>query len=157
MIPPVTGFDLLSYQTHIKIKRDGVKTFILDPLRRKYVLITPEEMIRQLLIQGLITKNYPLQRMSAEKTFSINGLGKRFDVLVYTRQLQPWMLVECKAADYQITQRVFDQVLGYNYHFQVPYVLVTNGRDTYCLEVDNTIKAFTFLTEIPQYPAEFTS
>lgn len=157
MITPIIGFELSRFSEKLTIKKNFQQTLILDPLRRKYLVLTPEEMVRQLVIQGMLEKGYPMHRMACEKKFVMHGLNRRFDILVLTPTLHPWMLVECKAADYILSQQVFDQVLAYNYHFQVPYVLASNGRDTYCLAVNVEKTTFESLTEIPKYPSLFPS
>lgn len=155
MITPINGFDLTAFSGKITVKTTPQQTLILDPLRRKYLVLTPEEMVRQLVIQGLLDNGYPLQRMTSEKKFVMHGLSRRFDILIMTPALRPWMLVECKAGDGILSQQVFDQVLAYNYHFKVPYVLVSNGWKTYCLAVTMDETGFQCLTEIPSYPTLF--
>ncbi len=126
---------------------------IFDPIRRKLLVLAPEEFVRQLLIQYLIqVKSYNPNRISVEKKVVFNQMPKRCDVLIYDKQMIPLMLVECKAAEVPITLAAFEQIARYNTPLRVPYLLVTNGLDTYCCEMDYKKETFTFLAEIPDFP-----
>lgn len=128
----------------------GAKS-IFDPVRRKSVVATPEEKIRQLLIQYLINeKDYPRGLLGVEVSLSVNRLAKRCDVLVY-KSGKPVMIVECKAPSVKINQSVFEQVARYNLAFKVPYLLVTNGWVTLCCRVALKESDFEFLNQIPDY------
>ena len=125
---------------------------ILDPLRRKYVKLTPEEWVRQNFIQYLIDAGkYPSGLLGIEVMFKYNELKRRVDILVHDRNGRPVMIVECKAPDIKIDDKVFDQIVCYNMGFKVPYIVVTNGIDHYACKVNHDEKKYEFLLVIPLY------
>jgi len=104
------------------------RTQIFDAFRNKFVALTPEEWVRQHMLNYLnIHLHYPKNLLGVEVSLKLNKLSKRADIVVYTADLTPWMLVECKAAEVEITQAVFDQAARYNITMRVPYLVVTNG------------------------------
>lgn len=134
------------------IKEDKGKKFIFDEIRRRYVSLTPEEWVRQHIVKFLSgEKNYPMQLISVEKGFSRNRMTKRYDLLVYDREGNPLMIVECKAPTVEINQKAFDQATLYNQNYFAKYVLVTNGQKHYCCKVDMNKKSYSFLKDIPKY------
>jgi hypothetical protein len=125
---------------------------ILDPLRRKYVKLTPEEWVRQNFVQYLINEGkYPPGLLGIEIMFSLNKLKRRVDILVHNRSGEPVMIVECKAPDVPINDKVFDQVVNYNIGLKVPYIVVTNGLDHYACKLNFEEKRYDFLLVIPLY------
>lgn len=135
-----------------KLKESSGKIQILDELRKKYVVLTPEEWVRQHIVQYLIQeKKYPSSLIAIEIGLKYNQLQKRADVLVYDRQALPLLLVECKAPEVKITQDVFHQIAVYNMSFKVKYLLVTNGMDHFICEMDYTTNSYQFLKEIPVF------
>lgn len=144
--------NLLNYQDHLSVKTEEGKKYVFDPIRKKYLVMTPEESVRQLLIEFFrkekgISKNY----FGIEKSFKINERLKRFDLLIFDESHHPIMLIECKSPKVKINQDVFEQVAWYNYHFKVPYLLVTNGIVTYCCSIDYDKKEFSFMDKIPDF------
>jgi len=136
-----------------RIKEEQGKKYIFDELRRRFVLLTPEEWVRQHIIQFLIkSKNFPKQLMSIEKGFTINRRLQRFDLLVYDRNNgHPLMIVECKAPGVEINQHVFDQAGRYNNMYKASFILVTNGLKHYCCRISIRDNTFSFLPDIPDY------
>ncbi|MCC6837548.1 MAG: type I restriction enzyme HsdR N-terminal domain-containing protein [Bacteroidia bacterium] len=135
-----------------KLKESSGKVQILDELRKKYVVLTPEEWVRQHIVQYLIQeKKYPASLIAVEIGLKYNQLQKRADVLVYDREAAPFLLVECKAPEVKITQDVFHQIAVYNMSFKVKYLLVTNGMDHFICEMDYTNNSYQFLKEIPVF------
>jgi hypothetical protein len=125
---------------------------ILDPLRRKYVKLTPEEWVRQNFVQYLINEGkYPPGLLGIEIMFSLNKLKRRVDILVHNRSGEPVMIVECKAPDVPINDKVFDQIVNYNIGLKVPYIVVTNGLDHYACKLNFEEKRYDFLLVIPLY------
>jgi hypothetical protein len=125
---------------------------ILDPLRRKFVALTPEEWVRQHFIQYLINEgNYPAGLLGIEVMFRFNKLKRRVDILVHNRLGEPVMIVECKSPDIKIDDTVFDQIVCYNMKFKVPYIVVTNGIVNYACKVDHQENRYEFLLVIPLY------
>lgn len=125
---------------------------IFDPLRKKYVKLTPEEWVRQNFVQYLIHEGkYPPGLIGIEVMSGFNKLRKRVDILVHNRAGQPVMIVECKAPDVKIDDDVFDQVVCYNMGFKVPYLIVTNGIVHYACRIYHEQKKYDFLLVIPLY------
>lgn len=135
-------------------KAPSIKPFmhegsIFDPVRRRWVTLTPEEEVRQWIIQLLHERyGYPLEVMQVEGTIALNGMSRRCDIVIY-REAQPWMVVECKKAEVPITQKVCDQACRYNTVLHVPYLMLTNGRQSVMLEVDFDNGRLTQLQDIP--------
>ncbi len=128
------------------------KEMILDPLRRKYVKLTPEEWVRQNFIQYLINEGkYPAGLVGIEVFSRFNKMKRRVDILIHNRSGEPVMIVECKAPDVKIDDKVFDQIVCYNMGFKVPYIVVTNGIDHYACKVDFSENKYEFLLVIPLY------
>ena len=114
-----------------RMKTEGENTFIFDTLRKSWLLLTDEEWVRQNFVQYLIQEaKYPSSFIALEKEIILNELKKRFDILVYNKQFQPWMLIECKAREVQLSEDVLQQVLRYNISVPVQYIIITNGVST---------------------------
>lgn len=142
--------NLPDYDFRIIVKKG--KNFILDRIRRRYVLLTPEEWVRQNFIEYLIKeKNYPESLMAVEKQISMNGKLFRFDLLVYHRIGQPFLVAEFKAPYVKITQEAFDQVVRYNMTLRVERVVVSNGLQHFACEIDYENNDYRFLKEVPQF------
>jgi virulence-associated protein VagC len=125
---------------------------ILDPLRRRYVKLTPEEWVRQNFIQYLIHEGkYPAGLLGIEVMFRFNKLKRRVDILVHDRSGQPIMIVECKSTDIEIDEDVFEQIATYNLKFKVPYLIVTNGIHHYACKMNHQEMKFEYLLVIPLY------
>ena len=115
-----------------RIKKEQNKEFIFDKLRKKWLLLTPEEWVRQNFVQYLIIeKKYPATIIAMEKEIQLGELKKRFDVVVYNSNHQPWMMIECKAAEIKLDDAVLQQILRYNISMPVPFIIITNGNLTY--------------------------
>ena len=115
-----------------QVKQDAGKDIIFDPLRKKWLLLTPEEWVRQNFIQYLVAElSYPSSLIAIEKEIELNGLKKRFDVLVYNREHQPWMLIECKAPQIELNDPALEQLLRYHISVPVSYLVITNGQKTF--------------------------
>lgn len=152
MTPPI-HLPLLALEAHLRTRTQENQRQIYDAIRRKWVALTPEELVRQLLLLFLTReKQYSPNRLGVEKMLKVNTLTRRCDILVYSPEMDPWMLIECKAPAVPISQDTFDQVARYNLPLQVPYLAVSNGRSTYCCQMDYTEQAYTFLTEFPDFP-----
>ncbi len=135
-----------------KVKIENGKRLIFDDIRKKYVVATPEELVRQNFIHFLISeKKYPKSKISVEKGIHLNGLSKRFDIVVYDKTMKPWIIIECKAPKVPITQKTFDQAAQYNIKLQVNYLITTNGAETFCCKINAQEKKYEFLNEIPDY------
>lgn len=114
-----------------RIKTAEGKEFIFDGFRKRWVVLTPEEWVRQNFLQYLtLVKKYPASLIAVEKEIKLGDLKKRFDIVVYDNNTKPWMIVECKEMNTVLDKSVLDQVLRYNINLQVPYLVITNGL--YC-------------------------
>ena len=139
-------------QYDVRIKAEGRRTLIFDPVRKKYVALTPEEWVRQHIINYLVTeKDYPVSLVSVETPLKYARLDKRSDLLVSNRNGQPLMIIECKAPEVSITEKVFEQIAVYNLAVHAPYMMVTNGMQHYCLIAATEHSPAQFLKEIPKY------
>lgn len=144
--------DLLCYQSAIRFKDEGGKRYLWDSLRQKYLVVQPEELVRQLLMQYLIQeKGFPPSRIALEKTLIINNLRKRFDALVYDNNYSPCLLIECKAANVEISESTFSQIAVYNSALRLPFLLLSNGIVSYFLRWHEGEQKFEFLDELPSY------
>ncbi|MEI2739485.1 MAG: type I restriction enzyme HsdR N-terminal domain-containing protein [Chitinophagaceae bacterium] len=112
-----------------RIKKEDGRDFIFDSLRKRWIVLTPEEWVRQNFVQYLLrVKNYPTTLIAIEKEIKLGELKKRFDILVYNKDHQPWMMIECKAGEIKLDEKVLEQVLRYNISVPVRYLIVTNGE-----------------------------
>ena len=136
------------FQFRFKISEN--KRFIFDGIRKKYVLATPEEWVRQHVVQFLIQiKNYPKSYINVEKLVKINNINKRYDVVVFTPNGKIFLLVECKEPNVAITQQVFDQIARYNLSLNADFLMVTNGLYHYYCKLDYKNEKYQFLTDLP--------
>ncbi len=134
------------------MKSEGEKTYIFDVVRKKYLLLTPEEWVRQNFIHYLNKeKKYPLGLMGVEQMVKYNSLKTRADIVMYNTEGKANIIVECKAPDVKITQDTFNQIAKYNSQLKVKYLMVTNGMNHYCCKMDYESNRITFLEEIPSY------
>jgi hypothetical protein len=125
---------------------------IFDAIRKKFIILTPEEWVRQHVVQFLmIEKNYPKSLLNVEKVLQVNGLRKRYDIVVYNSDGTIHILIECKAPEVPISQSTFDQIAQYNMTLQSNYLMVTNGLNHYFCQMDNENEKYQFLTELPNY------
>lgn len=132
-------------------EQDGV-IYVFDELRKKRLVLTPEEWVRQHFIQFLILhKKYPKTLFKLEGGLKLNSLQKRTDILIFNKEGKADILVECKATTVKIDQKVFDQAARYNMIHQVNYLLVTNGLEHYCCKMDYEQQTYSFIEELPIY------
>jgi len=135
-----------------RFKTEGSKSYIFDTVRKKFVLLTPEEWVRQSFMQYLIQfKRYPSSLIAVEKQIVFNNKPFRFDLLAYTRNGKPFLIAEIKAPYIRITQEVFDQVVRYNMTLKVKLVIISNGIDHYVCEIDYSDQSYRYLREIPDF------
>jgi hypothetical protein len=125
---------------------------IFDPVRKKYVSLTPEEWVRQQLVHFLITeRQVPVSLIGVEVVVSLNRRNLRADVIVYDRSGQPLLLAECKAGDVKITSKTFMQIAGYNLTWRVPWLIVSNGVQLYCCMFNAAAGKYDFVDDVPAY------
>lgn len=134
----------------INIKKTNGKLTVFDPLRRKFVALTPEEWVRQHFVNYLITqKDYSPSLIANEMQINLNNLKRRCDSVIYDRKLSPVVIVEYKAPDVVVTQDVFDQIVRYNIVLKVKYLIVSNGLFHYCCRMNYDNNTYDYLPEIP--------
>ena len=139
----------------IKLKKQENKTLVFDPIRKKNIVLTPEEWVRQNFIQFLIEeKNYPASLMAVEMGIDLLNTKKRCDIVLYNTNGLPHMIVECKAPSIKISQDTFDQIARYNMKLKTDLLVVTNGMQHYICIIDHQNKCYHFLKEIPNYSNE---
>jgi hypothetical protein len=135
-----------------RFKNSENKVAIFDEIRKKFILLTPEEWVRQHTIQFLLNENkYPKSYINVEKLIKINDLSKRYDVVVFQPNGEIYLLIECKAPEVQITQQTFDQIARYNLVLNAKYLMVTNGLNHYFCQMDFENEKYIFLKELPEY------
>lgn len=147
----MTALNLPPYSPRLRKTEDG-KTEVFDPVRQKFVALTPEEQVRQTFVNFLLMhKHYPQALLANEVSLSLNGMQRRCDTVLYNLHIQPRMIIEYKRPTVKITQRVFDQICRYNIVMRVDYLIVSNGIEHYCCKMDYGSQSYTFLKEIPDY------
>ena len=114
-----------------KIKKENKNYIIFDEIRKKWIVLTPEEWIRQNFIKYIISKNYPTSLINCEKVFYINKIQKRYDIVVYNSAGEVDILVECKSSNIKINKDHFDQVMRYNIELKSKRIILTNGIENY--------------------------
>jgi len=136
---------------HFKLEKRANKIYIFDEIRRQYVQLTPEEWVRQHTLHYLIQdKRYSKSLIAVEKQLMINQTKRRFDIVVFNRQMQPHLLVECKAPNIKINQKTFDQANQYNWLLKAPYLFLTNGLKHYICQINFKEQTYQFLKELPK-------
>jgi len=136
----------------LKTKLVEGTTQVFDAVRKKYLVLTPEEWVRQHFIHYLNKeKNYPLGLMGVEQMVKYNGMQTRADIVLYTADGKPNVIVECKAPNVKITQDAFNQIAKYNFKLKVEFLVVTNGMQHFCCKMDYENNKITFLEEVPAF------
>lgn len=150
LIEKKINIDLLQWKNELIISQNAGKTFVFDPIRKKKIVLQPEELVRQLMVQWLLNRsNFNRNNIQVEKLIIIHQLKRRFDIVVYDKNIRPYILIECKAPDVRIAQATFDQIAVYNMAISAPFLIVTNGLETYCAIMDHKSKSYVFMDEIP--------
>ncbi len=137
---------------NLTVRKEDGKVWIFDIIRKKYIVLTPEEWVRQHFIHYLINHlNYPKALFRIEGSLTYNKLQKRSDIVIHNREGKPWMLVECKAPNIKLTQKAFNQVAVYNMTIGAQFVAVSNGMVQYCFEPSLKGEA-NHLASFPEFP-----
>lgn len=135
-----------------RFKNSENKTYIFDVIRKKFLLLTPEEWVRQHVVNFLIEEmNYPKSLINVEKLVKVNGIKKRYDIVVFRNDGSIFLLVECKAPEVTITQQTFDQIAQYNLVLNAENLMVTNGLNHYFCQMDFENEKYIFLKELPNF------
>ena len=136
----------------LKTKLVEGTTQVFDAVRKKYLVLTPEEWVRQHFIHYLNSKKkYPFGLMGIEQMVKYNEQSTRADIVLYTNEGKPNMIVECKSPKVKITQDAFNQIAKYNFKLRVDFLVVTNGMQHFCCAMDYENDKITFLKEVPDY------
>jgi hypothetical protein len=139
-----------TYSFRFKISEN--KTAIFDEIRKKFILLTPEEWVRQHTVQFLLQDlKYPKSYINVEKLIKINTLNKRYDIVVFQPNGEIFLLIECKAPEVAISQQTFDQIARYNLTLKAKYLMLTNGINHYFCQMDFEHEKYIFLKELPSY------
>ncbi len=139
-------------QYTFRFKNSENKIAAFDEIRKKFILLTPEEWVRLHTVQYLISeKNYPKSLINVEKQLKLGKRIKRYDVVVYDPSGDIHIIVECKAPSVKITQDTFDQIARYNMSLKATYLMVTNGLEHFFCMLDYVNEKFNFLPELPNY------
>jgi hypothetical protein len=135
-----------------RFKNSENKVAIFDEIRKKFIILTPEEWVRQNVTQYLVQeKKYPKSYISVEKLIKINDLNKRYDLVIFQPNGELFLLVECKAPEVKISQKTFDQIARYNLTLKAKYLMVTNGLNHYFCEMDFENEKYVFLEKLPDF------
>ena len=147
---PMQPLNFPSYS--FRIKNSQNRRYIFDGIRKKFVLLQPEEWVRQHVLHFLVfTRNYPKSLINVEKQLMVNRMKKRYDIVIFNPDGSIFLLVECKAPEVKIDQSTFDQIARYNYQLQSNYLMVTNGLEHYYCQMDHENEKYTFLKDIPDF------
>ena len=140
----------IQFPSHsFKIKSENGKEIIFDECRKQWVLLTPEEWVRQNFLQYLIQERlYPASLIAVEREIVLGDLKKRFDIVVF-KNAKPWMIVECKELHGKLNEAVIKQILNYNITLQAEYLVITNGTSTFALHVQQG--KFEWLQKLPDF------
>ncbi len=143
----------LNFPTYsFRFKNSENKMAIFDDIRKKFILLTPEEWVRQNTIQFILQeKKYPKSYLNVEKIIKINDLIKRYDIVVFQPNGKIFLLIECKSPEVSITQNTFDQIARYNLSLKAEYLMVTNGLNHYFCQMDFEKEEYIFLKELPEF------
>ncbi|MFE3848438.1 type I restriction enzyme HsdR N-terminal domain-containing protein [Flavobacterium sp. LB3P45] len=143
----------LNFQLYnFRFKNSENKVSIFDEIRKKFIILTPEEWVRQHVVQYLLDeKKYPKSLINVEKVLKVNGLRKRYDIVVFNSDGSIFILIECKAPEIKIAQATFDQIARYNMTMKSQFLMVTNGLNHYFCQMDYENEKYTFLENLPNY------
>jgi predicted type IV restriction endonuclease len=143
----------LNFPTYnFRFKNSENKVSIFDEIRKKFIILTPEEWVRQHVVRFLLEdKKYPKSLINVEKVLIVNGLRKRYDVVVFNPDGSIFVLVECKAPEIKTAQATFDQIARYNLALKAQFLMVTNGHNHYFCQMDFENEKYDFLKELPDY------
>lgn len=135
-----------------RLKNTQNKVYIFDEIRKKFLILTPEEWVRQHVVHYLISvKNYPKSYINVEKLVQVNGINKRYDIVVFNADGSIFLLIECKAPEVTISQKTFDQIAQYNRVLQADFLMVTNGLQHYFCKINFEKNNYQFLQELPSF------
>ena len=137
---------------NFKIRKNNNNYEIFDSIRKQYVSLSPEEWVRQNFIRFLVEeKKYPEMLIAVEKSIKLNRMIRRPDIVIYDKTTKAKLIVECKAPSVKITQNTVDQIVRYNMTLKVDYLVVTNGLNHYCIQINYKENKYSFINEVPDF------
>ncbi len=137
-------------QYNFRFKNSENNVLVFDQIRKKFVVLTPEEWVRVNVIESLLKDyNIPKSHINVEKQLKLNGTTKRYDIVVFNSDGTIYLIVECKAPSIAITQTTFDQIARYNIALNATYLMVTNGLEHYYSQMDFENEKYIFLKNLP--------
>jgi len=144
--------DLLSYKSQLRIKESEGEQRVYDPVRTKWYLLQPEELVRQLILIHLIEEmGYPPKLIGVEKQIIINQQKKRFDIVIFDKSAEPYILVETKSPTHTINQSTALQIAHYNTHLKAKYLWLSNGHENLYYEMNYKQESIKQITSLPNY------
>ena len=144
--------DLIQYQKQLKLKKEEGQTYIWDLVRKKWLVLQPEELVRQLMVLYLIDHGYNANRLSIERGIVVVEDQRRCDLIIYDKDMNIFMVVECKAPKVPVKDLTYAQLNQYNYSLRVPYLMVSNGRKNLIYSIDHETQKSSIIEELPAYP-----
>jgi len=135
-----------------RIRQENGKAYIFDIIRKKFVKLDPEEWVRQHFIHYLLSLQYPKSLIQVERGHRLRSMQKRTDIMVYDRQGNPFLLVECKAPEIKLGNATFRQAGIYNHTFKAPFLAITNGMEHYFCAIDFEGGGYRFVQQLPEFP-----
>ncbi|MEO0732544.1 MAG: type I restriction enzyme HsdR N-terminal domain-containing protein [Bacteroidota bacterium] len=143
---------LTRFSPQLNVKQEGNKRLVFGAIRKKWLVLQPEEFVRQLLLHFLIgDMKYNRNRITVERGVDVNAERRRTDILVFDVQMRPFLLIECKAPQVPLSTDVFRQAANYNGPIKVPYLMISNGRESYVAEIDYRAQDYRFLSAVPEW------
>lgn len=151
--PEPLNLKLERFAPQLNLKKEGGKKWVQCGIRKNWLVLQPEEFVRQLLLHFLLSDmKYNRNRITIERGIHVNEKQKRTDLLIFDREMRPFLLIECKAPKIPLDEAVFRQVSTYNSSLRVPYLMVSNGRESYVAEIDYQDESFRFMPAVPEFP-----
>lgn len=146
--------NLLQYKDQLRSrKNESGEPQLWDPVRKTWLILQPEELVRQLFIQFCVSnKITSVSRISVEREIKVNALRRRYDIAIHDNTGHPWLLVECKAPGFRLDQSVMDQIALYNMELRVPYLIVTNGIESHGFHIHFDSRSFEPIQAFPESP-----
>jgi len=151
-VPKSIDLRLTRFSPQLNVKQEGNKRLVFGMIRKKWLVLQPEEFVRQLLLHFLIgDMRYNRNRITVERGVTVNSEARRTDILVFDADMRPFLLIECKAPKIKLSTSVFRQAANYNGPIKVPYLMISNGRESYVAEINYQEQAYRFLDRVPEW------
>lgn len=146
-------FQLERFAPQLDLKKEVGKKWVKCRIRKNWLVLQPEEFVRQLILEWLIREmRYNRNRINVERGVTVVGKARRTDVVVFDQEMRPFLLIECKAPKIPLNQDVFRQASMYNRPLRVPYIMITNGLGSFVCQIDYETQTYKFLDFLPEYP-----